>query len=192
MEWNKAHPVKCDTCEYFEDTDPHRCLMHDKGTQPDWTCADHLAKAIKGIDRSDMVDAICCAYIHKAEPVSKERKDEMLKMMAWKVLGDYEKGDKLLGDYRITDKGELALKDKEIADLKQQLESERGESDFWYSRKEEIYKTFWERESEMLKLKETLRVKDDEIAELKALRNELCEDKGRLLRRIDELREVTK
>ena len=123
-------------------------------------------KVEKGTNKSDIVDVLYCAYVHKAEPVPKEKKYELLKMMARKVPGDFEKGDKLLGDYHITDKGELALKDKEIADLTRTLERLHDENQenkdgftYWFEKHNEV-------EEERNELQKSLEAKDVQITAL--------------------------
>jgi len=76
------------------------------------------------------------------------------------------KDDKLLGDYHITDKGELALKDKEIADLTRTLERLHDENQenkdgftYWFEKHNEV-------EEERNELQKSLEAKDVQITAL--------------------------
>ena len=96
----------------------------------------------------------------------KIRKDEKVEKGTDRSDMVEEQGDRLLGDYHITDKGELALKDKEIADLTRTLERLHDENQenkdgftYWFEKHNEV-------EEERNELQKSLEAKDVQITAL--------------------------
>jgi hypothetical protein len=146
-EWNKLN--MCDPkCLRFNKED-FCCTVNGKCVEDKKTQEEYLKKDIESkVHAQNKKDLVFDNYFNGKE-VSFDCKERKSLLDTTFGAGGYE----LLGMYKITEKGELVLKENELEELKKRLEVEKRESDFWYSENEKSKIRFWEKESELIDLK---------------------------------------